>query len=115
MLKISPEAHFRRLFEDIRRARAERSANHVLHATSKQQSARSQDLPPCWTIIVISRGSGLRIEGSPPFGEGKQAYILNQFLAAKICSYPAWSNRLLMTWIVPFSRRQKLLAAFLPI
>jgi hypothetical protein len=35
----------------------------------KQQSTRSQDSPPCWAIIFISRGSGFRIEGSPPFGE----------------------------------------------
>ena len=82
----------------------------------KQQSVRSQGSPPCWAIIVISRGSGLRIEGSPPFGEaGVHLLILKQFLGAKICGYPTWSNRPLMTWIVPFSRRQKLLAAFLPI
>jgi hypothetical protein len=69
MLKISPEAHIRRLFEDIRRARAERSANHVLQATSK---AAVYTITRVATVLghhFISRGSGFRIEGSPPFGE----------------------------------------------
>jgi hypothetical protein len=44
MLKIFPEAQIRRLLEEIRRARAERSANHVLHTTSKAAICKTTGL-----------------------------------------------------------------------
>jgi hypothetical protein len=41
MLKISPEAHIRRLLvEDIRRAKAERSANHILRINLQDHRTR---------------------------------------------------------------------------